>query len=145
MSEDIDWTGLSNRQYAARYGKSTRIRKAAVRGSPTAIARMKAHEIFDLIWKRRIMTRSDAYAWLAVQMGWPEADCHMGMMNEIECMKVRKLAEARLAEARQAALAARNTSAKSADTAQPRRKNPVFPTADKLPTTSPVHAGRAAE
>lgn len=93
---DIDWLDLANRQYAARYEPSKRYRNPSSAGTPLRAARSRAHKRFDLIWKRRYMTRTEAYAWLAVQMAMPQDDCHMGMLTREECAKVEVLAGAYL-------------------------------------------------
>lgn len=90
---DIDWLDLANKQYVTRYEPSERYRSPASPGTPLRAARRRAHARFDLIWKRGYLTRTEAYAWLAVQMGMPKGDCHMGMMTREECAKVEALAK----------------------------------------------------
>jgi len=46
-------------------------------------ARIKAHAAFDVLWKHGLMSRGEAYAWLAKEMGKQEA--HIGQMSEEEC------------------------------------------------------------
>ena len=93
---DIDWLGLSNKQYISRYSPNERYRKPSMPGTPLPDARARAHARFDLIWKRGYLTRTEAYAWLAVQMEMPEGDCHMGMLSRDECAKVEALSVAYL-------------------------------------------------
>jgi hypothetical protein len=93
---DIDWLGLANKQYISRFAPNERYRKPSLPGTPLRAARHRAHERFDLIWRRGYLTRSEAYAWLAVQMEMPEGDCHMGMLSREECAKVEALAVAYL-------------------------------------------------
>lgn len=50
-------------------------------------AKMDAHAAFDPIWKRMMMKRTEAYGWLAKQMGIPEEDCHIGMFDLEQCNK----------------------------------------------------------
>ena len=52
------------------------------------LARGVAHAKFDLIWKKRIMTRREAYAWLQDQMQMSEAEAHMEHMDSEQCMQV---------------------------------------------------------
>lgn len=96
MSEEIDWLGLSSKQYVANWGPQTRYRKGAGRNEELRKARHEAHKVFDQIWRKRLLTRTEAYYWLAVQMGWPRGDCHMGMMTAAECAKVIELSRAYL-------------------------------------------------
>ena len=55
-------------------------------------AKMLAHAAFDPRWKfeqkRRGRKRSDAYAWLAEQLGIGKDECHIGMMDVDMCRKV---------------------------------------------------------
>ena len=53
-----------------------------------AFARGMAHAKFDLIWKRKIMTRRQAYVWLQNAMEMTEAQAHMGHMDAAQCMQV---------------------------------------------------------
>jgi hypothetical protein len=92
----IDWLSLANKQYISRYTPATRFRKPSLPGTPLRAARRRAHERFDVIWRHGYLTRTEAYAWLAVQMGLPEGDCHMGALSQAECAKVEALAVAYL-------------------------------------------------
>lgn len=59
---------------------------------PTRQARKEAHEAFDPLWQDGDMTRSEAYAWLASEMGLGEV--HIGEMSREECAQVVELVEA---------------------------------------------------
>lgn len=48
----------------------------------------KAHAIFDPIWQDRKMSRKEAYAWLASQLGLPVNETHIGMFDVDMCIKV---------------------------------------------------------
>ena len=64
-------------------------------GSPadraTRVARRMAHEAFDPLWRRGSMTRSEAYAWLAKQMGLPTEQTHIGMFTAEQCCRVMQI------------------------------------------------------
>ena len=51
-------------------------------------AKMAAHAAFDPHWKGKRMSRSDAYGRLAVAMGIPARDCHIGMFDVNQCERV---------------------------------------------------------
>lgn len=51
-------------------------------------AKMAAHACFDPLWKNGIMRRSDAYEWLARQLGIHPATCHIGMFDVDRCRRV---------------------------------------------------------
>lgn len=50
-------------------------------GPVTRAARSAAHAAFDPIWKRGVMDRSAAYAWLSSATGIESERCHIGMMT----------------------------------------------------------------
>lgn len=66
-------------------------------GSPdTLAARRLAHLAFDPIWQdSRSLTRREAYAWLADQLGLSVADCHIGLFNAAMCERVVEVCEVR--------------------------------------------------
>lgn len=55
-------------------------------GPATRRARSAAHEAFDPIWRDQMMSRSDAYKWLAETTGIDPEKCHIGMMTEAEAL-----------------------------------------------------------
>jgi hypothetical protein len=57
----------------------------------THVARIKAHEAFDQIWKSGAMHRSDAYARLAEAMGMTKDECHIALMTAEQARQVRAL------------------------------------------------------
>ena len=54
--------------------------------------RRKAHKVFDKIFKKHYMTRTDAYAWLANNMSIPRNECHISNFDEKQCELVIYLA-----------------------------------------------------
>lgn len=64
------------------------------------LLRHKAHLAFDPIWKLRLMTRDDAYAWLAFELGIDIENCGFGTMNLQRLKKAIQLADAKLVELR---------------------------------------------
>lgn len=52
-------------------------------------ARMYAKDSFNPLWQGGSMTRSEAYVWLAEQMGITDVNhCHIGWFDEQQCGKV---------------------------------------------------------
>lgn len=49
--------------------------------------KMKAHRVFDSLWKDNHMTRREAYQWLADQLEINIDDCHIGMFDIETCIK----------------------------------------------------------
>lgn len=54
----------------------------------TSEARIRAHDVFDRIWKQRRMTRPQAYAWMRQAMGLSEAEAHIGHFTFEQCEKL---------------------------------------------------------
>jgi hypothetical protein len=53
--------------------------------------RNSALALFDPIWQSGQMTRSQAYEWLAREMGLPKQRCHIGGFNEAQCKRVAEI------------------------------------------------------
>lgn len=70
-------------------------------GPETREARIKAHAMFDPMWKavaRRDRcgydrARGRAYVWLQGQMGMTPEECHIGMMTLAQAQRVQELCE----------------------------------------------------
>lgn len=66
-------------------------------------ARKRAHAAFDPIWReKKLMARSDAYGWLAEQMGMTRKECHIGLMNDEQADRVVTISLNYLYSAKQA-------------------------------------------
>lgn len=48
-------------------------------------ARLLAHDAFDAIWKRKLLSRSEAYKELANYMELHPSETHIGMFDERQC------------------------------------------------------------
>jgi hypothetical protein len=48
-------------------------------------AKSAVHAAFDPIWRSQRFTRSEAYEWLADQLGISKANCHIGMFDLETC------------------------------------------------------------
>lgn len=67
-----------------------RLANAALRRAKSA-----AHAAFDPLWKTKRMSRSDAYGWLAAELGISKANCHIGMFDLETCQRVVSVCAAR--------------------------------------------------
>jgi hypothetical protein len=56
-------------------------------------ARNAAHAAFDPIWRSKQMTRSEAYKWLASELGQSASKTHISWMDEPTARRVVKLCE----------------------------------------------------
>lgn len=54
---------------------------APLTDAETHKARIDAHMAFDCIWKSKMMTRANAYAWLSRSLGISAKKCHMKIMD----------------------------------------------------------------
>jgi hypothetical protein len=57
------------------------------------LAKQAAHRAFDPFWKGGTMKRSQAYQWLADQMGIEKKRCHIGWFDVEQCEQVVKICE----------------------------------------------------
>lgn len=51
-------------------------------------ARKAAHKVFDGYWKQHNIRRKDAYDRLASEMLLIREECHIGMFNEDQCLRL---------------------------------------------------------
>ena len=51
-------------------------------------AKMRAHSIFDPLWRNGSRNRTEAYQWLAGKLGIKVKHCHIGMFDIETCRKV---------------------------------------------------------
>jgi ssDNA-binding Zn-finger/Zn-ribbon topoisomerase 1 len=51
----------------------------------TKQARIRAHDVFDQLWKDRHMSRNAAYEWMQDAMGLSEDEAHIGKFTEEQC------------------------------------------------------------
>jgi len=59
-------------------------------------AKSAAHRMFDPIWRDGDMSRSEAYRWLAGQLGIDKKDCHIGMFDVDMCEEVERVCQVRI-------------------------------------------------
>jgi hypothetical protein len=50
-------------------------------------AKIAAHAALDPLWKNGQMRRQEAYTWLAMRLGIPSEECHIGMFDLEMCRK----------------------------------------------------------
>lgn len=60
-------------------------------------AKVQAHKAFDPLWREHGMTRTAAYAWLALEMGLDRGSCHIGMFDVEQCQAVVDICTAKIA------------------------------------------------
>lgn len=53
--------------------------------------KIKAHREFDVLWKSGIMTRHEAYEWLASMLHMEVSECHIGKFSPEMCNRVIKI------------------------------------------------------
>ena len=51
----------------------------------TKKARMRAHDVFDQLWKEKHMSRHEAYEWMCDQMSLTREEAHIGRFNIDQC------------------------------------------------------------
>lgn len=55
------------------------------------LAKSQAHAAFDPLWRKGVLSRSAAYAWLSRELGVPKNKCHIGMFDTQTCRRVVQL------------------------------------------------------
>lgn len=65
--------------------------------------RIRAHRKFDQIWQTRIMSRDQAYRWMADYFCLPLREAHIGNFNEYRCKELINKCESVLAANQRAA------------------------------------------
>lgn len=75
------WVGVH--ENSPRYQPLGRLANRRLR-----MAKSAAHAALDPLWKRGLMTRKGAYAWLAEQMNLPVKRTHIGWFDEAQCQRV---------------------------------------------------------
>lgn len=71
-----------------RIHQGTRIPMGTPANGELRALRVQAHREFDLLHTSGIMTRSQAYRWLAKLVGLPEKEAHIGNMGEYNCKRI---------------------------------------------------------
>ncbi|MGG7670049.1 zinc-finger-containing protein [Yersinia sp. J1] len=59
----------------------------------TRQARKQCKTPFECIWQSRLMSRSQAYGWLAEKMGIPAEKCHFGWFDIKQCQQAKQICE----------------------------------------------------
>jgi hypothetical protein len=83
-SEDSAWVGC----HPGTVKPLGRLANAELRA-----AKQQAHAAFDPIWQSCEVTRREAYAWLAYQLGIDMSECHIGMFDVSQCYATVKACE----------------------------------------------------
>lgn len=52
------------------------------------LKRIEAHQVFDSFWKRKHMSRTQGYRWLAQKLRLPESETHIGGFEIDTCQQV---------------------------------------------------------
>jgi len=58
---------------------------------PTRLARIRAHTVFDRIWKSKAKKRHQAYGWMRQAMGLSHSEAHIAMFSIEQCEKLIQL------------------------------------------------------
>lgn len=65
------------------------------RGTPankeTRNARTQAHCVFDQVWKKRFLSRREAYRWIREQMDLSHTEAHIGQFSLEQCEQLIRL------------------------------------------------------
>ena len=78
--------------------KDTTIPKGTLANPRLRSLRKGAHKCFDELWESDLMSRKEAYIWLAEQLQIPVEECHIGLFTVKQCQKVKHLCSNFIAE-----------------------------------------------
>ena len=73
--------------YVSAHRKS-RLPMGTLAGRELRKKRRQAHIALNQLWERGLMTHKEAYRWLQVQLGLPEAEAHIARFSEFRCQQV---------------------------------------------------------
>lgn len=68
--------------------KGTQIPLGRVANKELRKYKSEAHKVFDRFWKSGLVSRKEAYVWLADMLHIKEEDCHIGMFDIDMCKQV---------------------------------------------------------
>lgn len=54
----------------------------------TRIARIRAHTVFDRIWKRQLTKRHQAYTWMRKALGLSHSQAHISQLSIEQCTQL---------------------------------------------------------
>lgn len=92
MLGDWPWIHFCNNCRAAvGCHNGTNIPMGKMADKKVRMLRAKAHSHFDRIWSNQVMPRSQAYAWLAEQLGIPTEECHLAWLTKEQLVETIRL------------------------------------------------------
>ena len=68
--------------------KGTMIPKGTLANQSLRKKRILAHQVFDQIWKQGIMTKQNAYQWIADKFSLDTTQAHIGYFNDYMCNRL---------------------------------------------------------
>ncbi|HFJ9936331.1 TPA: zinc-finger-containing protein [Pseudomonas aeruginosa] len=68
-------------------------RLAPLADKPLRDSRNRCKKPFERIWRDGLMSRADAYAWLAKQLGLSAAECHFGLFDVDRCERAKRICD----------------------------------------------------
>ena len=68
--------------------KGTQIPKGTLADGDLRNLRIRAHRIFDMIWKNGILTRKNAYRWIQDKFSLRSDQAHIGYFSEYMCHRL---------------------------------------------------------
>lgn len=66
----------------------TNLPKGTLANKELRLKRIQAHQIFDQIWKQKILTKADAYRWIADKFCLNDSQAHIGHFSNYMCDQV---------------------------------------------------------
>ncbi len=70
--------------------KGTNIPLGTLANSELRNKRIRAHKLFDSIWKNKLMSKKEAYRWMEYSMGLIKSDAHIAKFSDYRCEELMK-------------------------------------------------------
>lgn len=63
----------------------TKIPKGTLANPELRNKRIRTHKVFDLLWKKNVMSKKEAYRWMEYKMGLPKNTGHIANFSDYRC------------------------------------------------------------
>lgn len=69
----------------------TKIPKGTLANSELRNKRIRTHKVFDLLWKKNVMSKKEAYRWMEYKMGLPKNTGHIANFSDYRCEELMRI------------------------------------------------------
>lgn len=69
----------------------TKIPKGTLANPELRNKRIRTHKVFDLLWKKNVMSKKEAYRWMEYKMGLPKNTGHIANFSDYRCEELMRI------------------------------------------------------